>query len=597
MSKQIRNPKSQIRNHALVAVASLEKLKAAGCVVAQTAGHTVAIFLHEGRIFAVDNRCPHMGFPLDRGTCHDGILTCHWYHARFDLASGGTFDLWADDLPVYPVEVQGDQVLIDVAHRTDPDENRLQRLETGLERNIPLVIAKATIRELEQSADPRDLFRTGIAFGTKYRASGWGPGLTILTAMMNLHRSLNPEDHSLAMYHGLAAVAADCDGVAPRFAVRPLPGQTADLATLARWFRQFVEVRDAEGAERCIVSAIRTGADARQMADLLLSAATDHRYIDVGHRVDFTNKAFEALEHAGWDLAEPVLSSLAAGFASASRMEESNAWRHPVDLVALLESSFDRIPAALAAGQKHRSRWTRDDRAVQTLLADNPQAIAEALLAQLSAGATMEQTAGLVVSAAALRIAQFHTSNEYGDWDTALHTFTFASAIERSLRRSPSVELLRGAFDAAISVYLDRFLNLPAARLPEPDGAQGDTDGMLPQIEPLFDQRHQVQPSAELAARYLAAGGTSARLIAGLAGALLREDRDFHSLQTLEAAAYHSFRESGTTAARSLLIAAARYLAAHCPTARAELQTYRIALRLARGEKLFEEDPDDQEHR
>jgi nitrite reductase/ring-hydroxylating ferredoxin subunit len=77
MSKEIRNPKSEIQNRDLVAVASLEELKKAGCVVAQAAGHTVAIFLHEGRIFAVDNRCPHMGFPLDRGTCHDGILTCH----------------------------------------------------------------------------------------------------------------------------------------------------------------------------------------------------------------------------------------------------------------------------------------------------------------------------------------------------------------------------------------------------------------------------------------------------------------------------------------------------------------------------------------
>lgn len=38
-------------------------------------------------MFAVDNRCPHMGFPLDRGTCGDGILTCHWHHASFDLAS------------------------------------------------------------------------------------------------------------------------------------------------------------------------------------------------------------------------------------------------------------------------------------------------------------------------------------------------------------------------------------------------------------------------------------------------------------------------------------------------------------------------------
>jgi nitrite reductase/ring-hydroxylating ferredoxin subunit len=51
----------------------------------------------EAAWYALDNRCPHMGFPLDRGSVEDGILTCHRHHARFDLASGCNFDLWADD--------------------------------------------------------------------------------------------------------------------------------------------------------------------------------------------------------------------------------------------------------------------------------------------------------------------------------------------------------------------------------------------------------------------------------------------------------------------------------------------------------------------
>jgi hypothetical protein len=39
-----------------------------------------------------------------------------------------------------------------------------------------------------------------------------------------------------------------------------------------------------------------------------------------------------------------------------------------------------------------------------------------------------------------------------------------------------------------------------------------------------------------------------------------------------------------------VLVAAARYLAAHAPTMRAQGQTYQIASRLSRGEKLFEEE-------
>ena len=72
-----------------VHAASLAEVEAAGCTVVQLDGYTVALFAHDGQVHAVDNRCPHMGFPLDRGTVREGILTCHWHHARFDLASGG----------------------------------------------------------------------------------------------------------------------------------------------------------------------------------------------------------------------------------------------------------------------------------------------------------------------------------------------------------------------------------------------------------------------------------------------------------------------------------------------------------------------------
>lgn len=51
------------------------------------------------------------------------------------------------------------------------------------------------------------------------------------------------------------------------------------IATLKRWLRQFIEVRDAEGAERCVVAAIQAGATAEQTADMLFAAVTDHRYI------------------------------------------------------------------------------------------------------------------------------------------------------------------------------------------------------------------------------------------------------------------------------------------------------------------------------
>jgi hypothetical protein len=365
-------------------------------------------------------------------------------------------------------------------------------------------------------------------------------------------------------------------GEEPRFPLDPLPGE-ADPERLARWFRSFVEVRDAEGAERALVSAVRAGATQQRLADMLFTAATDHRYLDGGHTLDFVNKALEALDIAGWERAEAVLASLPAQLAFAERMEESNAWRHPVDLVALLEDAFERLPEP-GAGP-----WDGRAALVETTLAAEAADVLEALLAALREGASAVDVASAVTFAAALRIARFPTTNEFGDWDTALHTFTFANAVEQGLRRSPSRELLRGVLDAAMSVHLDRFLNVPASRLPEPR----DGHAVLTELPLLLDQQQQVDEAARLVASYR---GDPGELIATLGACLLREDRNFHTIQCVEAAVRQHELMRGTGEEGLPLIAAARYLAAHAPTDRAQRQTYEIARRLHRGEKLYEEE-------
>ena len=244
----------------LVRAASLAELRAAGRLVVHLDRHTLCLFADGDRVHAVDNRCPHMGFPLHRGTVCDGILTCHWHHARFDLCSGGTFDQWADDLRRFPVELRGDEIFVDLSPRDDPVAHQQKRVGDGLERNIPLVLAKATITLTEADPSAAEAFRTGLDFGAMRRGEGWGRGLTTLTCFMNLVPALEPADVPIALYHGLADVAEESAGDAPRFPLDPLPSYGAGPAQLGRWLRRFVEVRDAEGAERAVVSAVRSGA-------------------------------------------------------------------------------------------------------------------------------------------------------------------------------------------------------------------------------------------------------------------------------------------------------------------------------------------------
>jgi hypothetical protein len=199
--------------------------------------------------------------------------------------------------------------------------------------------------------------------------------------MMNLLPYLDAEDKPRALFHGLSAVANDSAGSPPEFVVHPLPNSTVDFATLKSWFRQFIQVRDTEAAQRCLVSAMSTtgyayasGANSKLIADMLFCAACDHRYLDVGHTLDFINKALEALDAVGWQAAESILPSLVPGLANATRMEESNSWRYPVDLVAILESASEKLPTVLSLGKSRQGTWSQQDELVPILLGEDPQA-------------------------------------------------------------------------------------------------------------------------------------------------------------------------------------------------------------------------------
>jgi hypothetical protein len=112
---------------------------------------------------------------------------------------------------------------------------------------------------------------------------------------------------------------------------------------------------------------------------------------------------------------------------------------------------------------------------------------------------------------------------------------------------------------------------------------------LLAELSTLLDERQKVDASGALVANYLYSGGDADRLLAVMGGLLLREDRNFHTIQAIEAAFRQYAHLRDTTVGAHVLVAAARYLAAHSPTMRSQGQTYDIARRLSRGEILYEE--------
>jgi hypothetical protein len=234
----------------------------------------------------------------------------------------------------------------------------------------------------------------------------------------------------------------------------------------------------------------------------------------------------------------------------------------------------------------------------RAVLGEDPEAIFAALSAALGAGAAPTDVARAVAFAAALRIAHFGTSNDHSDWESAHHTFTYANAayglITRATSAGADVETealcLRAALPGTLAVYLNRCLNVPPVRLP-----RGEEPVLAPvELRRAFldacDRQQQIAEAARLAASHLAAGRPPADFIAVLGHAVLREDAGFHMVQNLHAAVRQCLAWQGDQEVAPILIAAARYLAAHSPTSRARHQTAQVACRLMRGGEVHEED-------
>src|SRR5580704_17636414 len=270
-----------------ITVGTAEELRSSGFLTAKAGAQPICVFWSEGEAYALDDRCPHMGFPLHRGTVESGLVTCHWHNARFDLGSGGTLDPFADDVRSYPVELQDGVVTVVVDPEPDRTAHLRRRLEEGLEQGITLVTAKAVLGLLHAGVAPRETVGVGAECGTSYRDAGWGAGLTVLTAMANVLPHLDPSDRGLALVQGLAFVSRDTRGRAPRFPLLPLSGPLPP-ERLAAWYRRFIETRSADAAERTLASAI-VGEEPSAVADVMFSAVTDHVFVDGGHTIDFTN--------------------------------------------------------------------------------------------------------------------------------------------------------------------------------------------------------------------------------------------------------------------------------------------------------------------
>lgn len=96
-------------------VAALSDLPPGRSLEVQVDGKGVALFNVGGTIRAVSAECTHAGGPMCEGEVEDGVVTCPWHAASFDLASGKALTRPATlALESYATRVVGGRIEVEV---------------------------------------------------------------------------------------------------------------------------------------------------------------------------------------------------------------------------------------------------------------------------------------------------------------------------------------------------------------------------------------------------------------------------------------------------------------------------------------------------
>jgi toluene monooxygenase system ferredoxin subunit len=79
------------------------------------AGRPVLLVNVEGTICAYEDRCRHKGIALSLGKLEGHVLTCSVHGWIYDARTGAGINPESARLPRFPVRVEGDDILVDVA--------------------------------------------------------------------------------------------------------------------------------------------------------------------------------------------------------------------------------------------------------------------------------------------------------------------------------------------------------------------------------------------------------------------------------------------------------------------------------------------------
>jgi len=280
-----------------------------GKMIFRTGTKQILIIRQGDEIFAINNRCPHEGFPLSEGSMSkDCKLTCNWHNWKFDLKSGNTL-VGGDKLRRYPLREDQDGLWLDV--QDAPAEEQVEKSLENIQASFRRFEYARMGRELARLKKAGGKFEQAARFIIKKNYDRFEWGFNHAFAAMNdwfvLSGNMNEKDNAegalVAALETISHVAWDTlrEENYP-FTDQVLPYSSDD-------FLQAVEAENENQAVALIRGALQSGMNYADLEEDLVRAALSH-YNDFGHSIIYVYKCGQLIKRLGDEMAEFLLLPL-----------------------------------------------------------------------------------------------------------------------------------------------------------------------------------------------------------------------------------------------------------------------------------------------
>jgi nitrite reductase/ring-hydroxylating ferredoxin subunit len=582
------NPTSQWIQLAAVSDVPLGEAKA----IKLGEGRSIALFNVDGRIYATDNQCPHMGYPLTRGAIRNGILTCDWHGRSFDLEGGGCFNYECDDLQTFPVDIRQDKIWIQLG---DPQYKRrdehLRLLWEGLLSEDRWTISKAIALLLKGNVPEEEIVEMILRhLGRRIASSEDSEGGGEVSRLINglkVGRRYQDADRLMVLATAACSVAGKS---IERLAVVPLPGSVA-RESIERWTRMFSHDGQSGRIERCLFTAHHLNYQ-DGILPLLYQCAVEPHFLGFADNLLSLGYLAESVESFGWERSSEVVFSLGAKLVGRRRGEPERFRRDAVELMTSL------VPTIEAANSPKNSLTDYDEDAfVNALMSANIRKSFDAMSSAINEGVSLDRLITTLVLVAADRMARTPVNVDAG-WGVLTMELNLASSLRTAQRQGGDRIAAKGLFHAAWQMFSDRWLNIPVRPLTAPLGGgtldvPDEDTGVRLILKSVASLN--VQDVGSQVLEYLNSGYSGDRLLHEMGRAMLWDDTNTRVLPTLRTIFEEWERSSGTDpvlgaghpARYQLLVGLARY-ATDIRTNKDSGSATNTAMRFAEGKTTVE---------